>query len=227
LGVFVLSVRDLTHQEETTMFRTVVLTVALALTAASLSAQAPAGWKVQIDNSTNAADPDNTPQLKFMAMGKGFHVTGGPAGVFWNPANTATGDFTASATFTLMKPSGHTNYYGLVFGGGELGTAAQNYIYFLVAQDGTYMVSHRQGAQVHEVKAKTPHASVVKPGANGQSINALEVRVAGNTISYVVNGQVVHTTPKTGMTAKTDGLVGVRINHLLYVHVENFAVAKK
>lgn len=208
------------------MFRTVVLTVALALTAASLSAQAPAGWKYQTDAGT-AADPDNTPNLKFMAMGKGFHVTSGPAGTFWNPANTAAGDFTASASFTLMKPSGHTNYYGLVFGGAELGTAAQNYIYFLVAQDGTYMISHRQGAQVHPVQAKTPHAAVVKPAANGQSINALEVRVAGNTVSYVVNGQVVHTTPKTGMTAKTDGLVGVRINHLLDVHVENFAVAKK
>ena len=209
------------------MFRSVVLTVALASTAVSLSAQAPAGWKVQIDRSTNPADPDNTPNLKFMAMGKGFHVTGGPAGVFWNPANTASGDFTASATFTLMKPSGHINYYGLVFGGADLGTATTNYIYFLVAQDGNFLVNHMQGTTAHPVQAKTPHAAIVKPGANGQSVNTLEVRVAGNTISYVVNGQVVHTTPKTGMTAKTDGLVGVRINHQLDVHVENFTVAKK
>jgi hypothetical protein len=191
-----------------------------------LAAQAPAGWSVRVDRSTNASDPDNTPNLKFATMGKGFHVTSGPAGVFWNPANTATGNFTATATFILTKPSGHTNFYGLVFGGSDLAAATQNYIYFLVAQDGTYLVKHRAGDQVHDVKATTPHEAVRKPGADGRSTNALEVRVAGDTISYVVNGTVVHTTPKSGMTAKTDGIVGVRVNHLLDVHVDGFAVNK-
>jgi hypothetical protein len=37
---------------------------------------------------------------------------------------------------------------------------------------------------------------------------------------------VVHTTPKTGMTAKTDGIVGIRVNHLLDVHIDGFAVKK-
>ena len=205
----------------------IVLVLFLAIAVAPLAAQAPPGWSVRIDRSTSAADPDNTPNLKFATMGKGFHVTGGPAGVFWNPANTAAGDFTASATFTLSKPSGHTNYYGLVFGGADLGAATQNYIYFLVAQDGTFLVKHRAGEQTHDVQNYTKHAAVRQPGADGRSVNALEVRVAGNTISYVVNGQVVHTTPKTGMTAKTDGIVGVRVNHLLDVHVEGFAVQKK
>jgi hypothetical protein len=191
-----------------------------------LAAQTPAGWSVRVDRSQSAADPDNTPNLKFATMGKGFHVTSGPAGVFWNPANTATGDFTAAATFTLIKPSSHTNYYGLIIGGADLGVATQNYIYFLVAQDGTYMVKHRAGDQVHDVKASTPHEAVKKPGADGRSTNALEVRVAGNTVSYVINGTVVHTTPKTGMTAKTDGLVGIRVNHQLDVHIEGFEVKK-
>ena len=55
-----------------------------------------------------------------MSMGKGFHVSGGPAGTYWNPSNTATGNFTLKGTFTLVKPSNHTNYYGLVFGGNAL-----------------------------------------------------------------------------------------------------------
>jgi hypothetical protein len=41
----------------------------------------------------------------------------------------------------------------------------------------------------------------------------------------VVNGMVVHTTPKSGATAQADGLVGVRINHLLDVQVEEFSVS--
>jgi hypothetical protein len=209
------------------MIQRLVPMIVLAALTASLSAQVPAGWTVRVDKSQSAADPDNTPNLKFATMGKGFHVTSGPAGTFWNPANAAAGDFTATATFTLNKPSGHTNYYGLIFGGGDLGAAGQNYIYFLVAQDGTYLVKHRAGEQTHDVKAATPHEAVRKPAADGRSTNALEVRVAGNTISYVVNGTVVHTTPKSGMTAKTDGIVGVRVNHLLDVHIEGFAVNKK
>ena len=53
-------------------------------------------------------------------MGTGFHATNPQAAVYWNPANTATGNYTLKGTFTLMKPSGHTNYYGLVFGGSDL-----------------------------------------------------------------------------------------------------------
>lgn len=208
------------------MFRRALIAASLVFLTAPLAAQAPDGWQVRIDRSQNAQDPDDTPELKFMTMGKGFHVTGGPAGTFWNPANTASGDFTLSATFNLMKPSGHVNYYGLVFGGDQLVGAAQNYIYFIVAQNGMYQVRHRAGDEVHTVQAATAHQAIRTPGADGRSSNALEVRVAGNTISYVVNGTVVHTTPKSGMTARTDGIVGIRVNHLLDVHVDGFQVTK-
>ena len=208
------------------MIRRVVLIALIAFLAGPVAAQAPKGWRVRVDFSRNAEDPDNTPNLKFVAMGKGFHVTGGPAGTFWNPVQTAMGNYTAKATFTLMRPSDHTNYYGLIFGGGELEGARQNYIYFLVAQDGTFVVRHRAGEAVRDV-ARTAHDAIKRPGADGRSINTVEVRVSGNTISYVVNGIVVHTTPKTGMTVKTDGIVGVRVNHLLDVHIEGFEVQKQ
>lgn len=208
------------------MLRPTVLTVSIALLAFPLAAQSPEGWTVRVDKSQSAQDPDDTPNLKFVTMGKGLHVTGGPAGTFWNPRDTATGSYTARASFTLMKPSPHVNYYGLVFGGGELGGASQNYIYFLVAQNGTFIVRHRAGEQVHDVQTSTPHAAITQPDAKGQSTNTLEVRVAGDKISYVVNGTVVHTTPKAGLTAKTDGIIGIRVNHLLDVHIEAFAVQK-
>ena len=198
----------------------------IGLLTVPLAAQAPDGWRVRVDRSQNAQDPDDTPNLRFVTMGKGFHVTGGPAGTFWHPTQTAAGNFTAKATFTLVKPSGHTNYYGLVFGGGDIESATQNYIYFLIAQDGTFIVRHRAGETVHDVKASTPNAAVKRPDSTGKSTNTVEVRVAGNAISYVVNGTVVHTAPKTGMTAKTDGIVGVRVNHQLDVHIEGFEVQK-
>jgi hypothetical protein len=201
---------------------------AIALLAvAPLVAQSPAGWKLRADRSTSASDPDAAGNIKFMTMGKGFHATNPQAAVYWNPANTATGAYTVKGTFTLMKPSGHTNYYGLVFGGSDLEGPNQNYLYFLVAQDGTWLVKRREGdASTKDVAAKAASDAVKKPDATGKSTNALEVRVGADKIDYVVNGTTVHTTPKTGLTAKTDGIYGIRVNHQLEVHIDGFAVSR-
>jgi hypothetical protein len=203
--------------------RRVILVIALFMfCAASPFAQAPEGWRVRIDRSQSAQDPDDTPDLKVTAVGSGMRVTGGPAGTLWNPAHAVKGNYTVKANFALQKPSSHRNYYGLIFGGSNLDGANQSYVYFLVAQDGTYIIRRRTGDNVADVQTGTPHASVRRPDEGGRSVNALEVRVAGDTISYVVNGTVVHTTPKSGPTAMTDGLVGVRINHQLDVQVDGF-----
>jgi hypothetical protein len=208
------------------MHKRLFLFALLVCLAAPLAAQTPAGWRMRVDRSTSAEDPDDRPDLAVVTRGKGFQVTGGPAGSFWNPAQSATGDYTVKANFTLLKPSDHTNYYGLIFGGSELEGAKQTYNYFLIAQNGTYIVRNRAGENVSNVQGRTPHAAIRQPDASGRSTNAVEVRVAGNTISYVVNGTVVHTTPKSGATAKTDGIVGVRVNHALDVQVEGFEVQK-
>src|ERR1041385_8488868 len=102
----------------------------LALAAiAPLVAQSPKGWKVREDKSTSATDPDGAGAISFVTSGSGFHATNPSAAVYWNPANTATGTYTLKATFTLMKPSGHNNYYGLVFGGSDLDGPQQKYLY--------------------------------------------------------------------------------------------------
>lgn len=208
------------------MIRSLALAAFAVAASSPLRAQAPAGWQLRLDRSTNAADPDKTTEVKVTQMGSGFHVTTGPAAVLWNPANTATGTYTLRGTFHLMKPSGHVNYYGLVFGGGNLEGSSQNYLYFLVGQNGTFIVKHRAGdATTHDVVTRTAHAAVARP-ANGASVNNLEVRVGTDKIDYAVNGTVVHTTPRSGMTARTDGIWGVRINHELDVHVERLGVAK-
>lgn len=199
------------------------LTILFALFAvATLAAQAPAGWKLRIDRSTSASDPDGAGSIKFTSQGAGFHAVNPQAAVYWNPANSANGTYTIKGTFRLNEPSGHTNYYGLVFAGSNLDGADQSYIYFMVAQDGTWLVKKRDGAQTPTVSAKTTDAVVKTPGADGTSVNALEVRVAADKIDYVVNGKVVYSTPKTGLTAKTDGIYGIRVNHLLDVTVTDF-----
>ena len=199
----------------------------LALVAISpLLAQTPQGWKMRVDRSTAASDPDAAGDIKFVTMGSGFHATNPQAAVYWNPANTASGTYTLKGTFTLVKPSGHNNYYGLVFGGSGLEGAQQSYQYFVIAQNGTWLIKRRDGDATSTVAPKTPNDAVKKPDASGKSTNALEVRVGADKIDYVVNGTVVHTTPKTGATAKTDGIYGIRVNHLLEVQVDGLTVSK-
>lgn len=208
------------------MKRTLTSTLALALlVAVPLIAQAPKGWMVRADRSTSASDPDGAGTIKFVTMGTGFHATNPQAAVYWNPANTTTGAYTLKGTFTLVKPSGHTNYYGLVFGGSDLDNAKQAYTYFLVAQDGTWLVKKRNGdAATDNVLPKTANDAVKKPGADGKSTNALEVRVGADKIDYVVNGTVVGSSPKSGI--KTDGTYGIRVNHLLEVHIDGLSAGK-
>jgi len=208
------------------MKRSVAVTL-FALVVAPLIAQSPAGWKLRVDRSPSASDPDAAGDIKFVKQGAGFHCTNPTAAVYWNPANAATGSYTLKGTFTLMKPSGHTNYYGLVFGGSALEGADQAYIYFMVAQDGTWLVKSRNGTATPSITAKTPSDLVKKPDATtGKSVNALEVRVGADKVDFVVNGTVVHSEPKSGPLAKTDGIYGIRINHLLEVQVDNFAISK-
>jgi len=186
------------------------------LIAAPLAAQAPPGWQMRVDQSTNAADPDDVPEVTFPEVSNGFRVNTGPAVTLWNPDNTASGSFTLKGTFTMHEPSSHANYYGLVYGGGDLAGSGQNYLYFLVAQNGTFLVKHRANDDTtHDVQARTEHSAVATPGEDGHSINVLEVRVSADQTEFVVNGTVVHTAPKSGMAARSDGNWGVRVNHVL------------
>jgi hypothetical protein len=157
------------------MKRVAILASLALIVTVPLIAQSPKGWKVRADRSTSASDPDAAGAIKFVTAGSGFHATTPQAAVFWNPANTMTGNYTLKGNFKLLKPSGHTNYYGLVFGGSDLEGANQNYLYFLVAQDGSWLVKRRNGEATENVVAKTPSDAVKKPDASGASTNALEV----------------------------------------------------
>ena len=191
-----------------------------------LLAQVPKGWMLRVDRSTEASDPDAPGPIKLVTTASGFHVTTPQAAVFWNPANTATGNYTLKGTFKLMKSTGYLEYYGLIFGGSNLAAAGQEYLYFVITDDGTWLVKRRTGGTTQEVSDKTPSSAVKKPDANGSCTNALEVRVMADKIDFVVNGTVVKTLPKTGPAAKTDGIYGLRINHHLDVEVDGFGVSK-
>jgi len=196
------------------------------VTVVPLAAQAPEGWKLRADRSTSASDPDAPGDIKFVRTATGFHANNPQAAVYWHPANQATGNYSLKGTFTLVKPSGHTNYYGLLFGGSNLEGARQTYLYFMVAQDGTFLIKKREGdATTRDVSERVASGAVRKPDAKGTSTNELEVRVRPDRIEYLVNGTTVHTTPKTGLTSTTAGTYGIRVNHQLEVRVDSLSLS--
>lgn len=183
------------------------------------NAPVPAGWELRLDRA-NA----NRSQIRFETMGTGLHVTAGPAAIYWSPRNSATGPYTLEATFTQMKAPTHAEAYGLLWGGGDLNQPGQNYLYFVIRKDGKYLVKHRAGAETHDVVAWTEHPAIVKEGADGKAKNTLKVEVTATHSKLYANGQLITEIPRSGMTAKTDGIAGLRVNHNLDIHIEGFAV---
>jgi hypothetical protein len=183
------------------------------LIVAPMTVQAQDGLRLRVDRATNAADPDDVPEVTIAEVGNGFQVNTGPAAVVWSDANTASGEYTLSGTFTLQAPSDHNNYYGLVYGAGGLDGDGQNYLYFLIGQNGSYIVKHRAGGDVHDIQGRTSHDAVATPDGGGTSVNELSVRVGSDETQFVINGTVVFTAPKSGMAARSDGIYGVRVNH--------------
>src|SRR5689334_1988923 len=137
---------------------------AVTFVALAALAQTPKGWMMRVDRSTAASDPDAPGEIKFVTMGTGYHATNPQAATYWNPSNTASGNYTLKGSFTLMKPSGHPNYYGLVFGGSALEGPQQAYLYFVIAQNGTWLIKRREGdAGASTVAPKTPSDAAKKP----------------------------------------------------------------
>ncbi|MBA3318112.1 MAG: hypothetical protein H0T50_08490 [Gemmatimonadales bacterium] len=178
----------------------------------------PAGWTVR-------ADRGDAKNAKVVSMGQGLHLTLGPAIILYRSDTKGSGPFHTLATFTQTKPSEHPEGYGLFVGGQGLEGDAQQYIYFLVRQDGSYLIKRRSGDKTSDVsKGWVQHAAVKKPDAKGSATNLLEVdhKRDANTVAFLVNGQKVYATAAKGMPL--DGIVGLRVNHNLDLHVEGFAV---
>ena len=194
----------------------------LLLFASPLAAQAPPGWKVRAD------DPKaDLAKLSFAEMKPGFHVTTGPAVILWNPENTATGNFTIeSEIFFFREGSRDTEAYGICLGGKDLDGAA-DYVYFMLRNDGKYLVKHRAGnGDTHLISdwAASP-AVAVHNGTGGPTVkNVISVAAVADSVKFSVNGTQVASYSRTHM--KPEGIAGVRVNHGLNLHVSKLAITK-
>ena len=177
----------------------------------------PAGWATRQDSGKTAPDG-----VSFAPMGTGMHVKSGPAGIYYKSTDTKSGSYTVSASFTQMEPAAHPEGYGLFIGGADLAGAGQKYTYFLIRQDGKYIVKKRDGAAAPTIANWTDTPAAKKADATGKMTNELAVKVAADKASFLVNGTEVGSWPTASVDAT--GVAGFRVNHNLNVHVEGFSV---
>ena len=214
------------------MRRTLAILAFTAFSATALVAQAqhgadmdkmqmggslPAGWNVRLDSG--GTKPEG---VKVMPMAGGIHFQTGPAGIYYRAADTKSGAYEVHASFEQMEPSAHPEAYGIILGDSDLAGAGQKYTYFLVRQDGQFMISRRDGAKVNAVVPWTTNAAVKKTDAAAKGKNLLAIVVAADKTRFLINGTEVSSQPTSGVDAS--GIAGLRINHNLNVHVDGFGV---
>jgi hypothetical protein len=203
--------------------RVATLSLALALLAPALSAQEqekeferPADWVVRFDRG---GQPDD---IYFVEMPPGWHVTTGPAAILYDPARTAQGNYGVESQIYLF-PVERREAFGVFIGGTELDGSGQAYTYFLIRKDGSFLIKERAGSDTRVIHPWTVHEAIVKhDGGEGTAKNVLAIDAGGETVRFLVNGQEVANLPRTEL--RTDGIVGLRVNHGLNVHVSSLEV---
>lgn len=204
--------------------RTLPTLAFLALLSAPLYAQdlqRPDGWQARFDRAgSTEADME-----MWVDMPPGWHITTGPAGIFWHPDLTASGAFRAEMEVFLFDPAGRREAFGIFFGGSDLRGDAQAYTYFLLRDGGQFIVKRRQGADTPTLVEWTSHPAVrsYADRVDDASVrNILTVEAGAETVRLLVNGQEVTSLPRAELAV--DGIVGIRVNHALNLHVSRLEV---
>ena len=190
------------------------------------------GWTGKIDGQS-VRQGRVLNDSKFAQEGNALHVTTGPATTYWNPANTASGDYTVKATFRepkFMELNSHPHSYGIFIGGAALGTDQMTLVYCVTFGDGTALV-RGFGPSVFTLLRISPNAAVHKAAGVGQPVSQdIQWTVKGNRAECSVNGTVIAGYDKAQLASSglksTDGVYGIRFTHNVEAIITGFAMTK-
>ena len=188
--------------------------------AAAQRAPRPEGWAVRYDRA-NAVDST----LAFTTMAPGWHIATGPSGILYDSTRTAEGEFAVTSEVHLF-PGQRPDGFGVFVGGRDLQGAGQQYTYFLLRRDGKFTIKRRDGAAATNLVAWTAHPAIaVHDKAEGTVKHVLGVDAGADTVRFTVNGTEVAALPRA--VVAPDGVVGLRVNHNLNLHVTSLDVRRK
>ena len=147
--------------------------------------------------------------------GNAWEVTTGPAHIIYAAGDSASGNYTARATFEQLEAPSHPEAYGIFVGGQGLDGTAQRYTYFLVRGTGEYLVKVRDGGETRNVVSWTKSEAVPMQDEAGKGKYRLAIEVGADSVRFVANDQRVAAVARSAVPV--DGIAGVRINHNLHV----------
>lgn len=191
------------------------------------------GWQGAVD--ARAAQAGQSVANASLTMeGDVLHVRTGPAITYWNPANTASGEYTVSATFTepaYMALNDHPHPYGIVIAGNDIGGDAQSYLYCAANGAGNFIVRGfgPEPFQMNGRRGET-HDAVNKAAGPGEPVTQeIAVSVHEDRVECAINGTVVGSYPRSevvqeGRLRSTDGVYGIRFAHNTEGTVSNLSV---
>jgi hypothetical protein len=193
-----------------------------------------AGWMGMID--ANAVKAGQTiKDAKLSEEGKVLHVTTGPAVTYWNPADTASGDYTVSATFNepkYMNLNSHPHPYGVFIAGNDMGTDQESDLYCAAYGNGTFIV-RGFGPEPFRMNGRSGESDAVHKAAGvGQPVTqTIALSVKGSKVECAINGTVVASYDKAelvtaGKLKSTDGIYGIRFAHNTEGTVTDLKVTK-
>ncbi len=194
-----------------------------------------AGWTGKID-AKEEKQGRTVNDAKFAKEGDALHITTGPAVTYWNPANTASGNYTVKATFKepkYMALNDHPHPVGIMIAGNDLGTDKQSYLYCAAYGDGKFIVRGFGPAPFQLNGRGTPSSAVTKAAGPGEPVTQeIAVSVKGDKIECAINGTVVGSYNKSavvteGKLKSTDGVYGLRFAHNTECFVTGLTVTKQ
>ena len=193
-----------------------LLTSLLAAPAAAQDFHRPDDWRVRFDEEDATED-----QLEmFVSMPPGWHVTSGPAAIYWDPDNLVEGRYRVEMEVFLFDPGQRREAFGIFVGGRDLEGADQAYTYFLIRNGGQFIVKERDGTEAPTIAPWTAHRAIRSYADRGEDAsvrNVLAVEAGEETLRFFVNDAEVWSGPRGDLPV--DGAFGFRVNHGLNVHV--------
>jgi hypothetical protein len=194
------------------------------------------GWKGEVD-ARAASRGQSVNDAKLAKEGDDLHVTTGPAVTYWDPSNTASGDYTVKATFTepkYMNLNDHPHPYGVFIAGNKMGTDQQSYLYCAAYGNGSFIV-RGFGPEPFQMNGRRgeENAAVHKAAGKGEPVTQeIALSVKGDKVSCSINGTVVASYDKSalvtdGKLASTDGVYGIRFAHNTEGTVSGLAMTKQ
>ncbi len=192
--------------------------------------EVPDGWEWRFDKTgadVNVGSDSESADVFFVNMTPGWHITTGPAGIYYHPENIAEGDFTLDSKIYLFDTKGRNREaFGLFIGGQNLKSDDQSYVYFLLRNTGEYLIKKRNGSETSTIKGwtKAENMNLFTDETESSAENDFQVNVTGDEITFSLNGKVLTNMEKGDLN--TAGHYGFRVNHSINLHISSLKLSE-